>query len=176
MLWLGFLINFIWWCHCYLLLCMCENNSSSWDTESTPSSEFSLDSSGNQTIRLEELKSSLGSTSSGNDQPVTEDAIPDTSMCPSLEPSTYSDQYHSLDSQNGTMVLGSLKEPLSESTLPSLERQSRTISPFIDISTSKVSQWSNCICGSFRYMYLSQILITWLHSNYKGGPDRYMYG
>ena len=84
-----------------------------------------------------------------------------------------SDQYHSLDSQNGTMVLGLLKEPLSESTLPSLERQSRTISPFTDISTPKVSQWSNCIHGSFRYMYLSQILITWLHSNYKGGL-RYM--
>ena len=114
---------------------MCENNSSSWDTESTPSSEFSLDSSGYQTIRLEELESSLGSTSSGNDQPVTEDAIPDTSMCPSLESSTSSDQYQSLDSQNGTMVLGSLKEPLSESTLPSLERQSRTTSPFTDTST-----------------------------------------
>ena len=40
--------------------------------------------------------------------------------------------------------------------------------PLIGQSEWKVSQWSNCICGSFRYMYLSQILITWLHSNYKG--------
>ena len=115
---------------------------------SSPSSEPSQDSSGYLTSRTEELESSLGSTLSKNDLTLTEDVILDTSTCPSLgtsmypslESSTSSDQYHSLDSQNGTMVLSSLKEPLSESTLPSLERQSSTVTPFTDISTPKVSQ------------------------------------
>ena len=115
---------------------------------SSPSSEPSQDSSGYLTSRTEELESSLGSTLSKNDLTLTEDVILDTSTCPSLgtsmypslESSTSSDQYHSLDSQNGTMVLGSLKEPLSESTLPSLERQSSTVTPFTDTSTPKVSQ------------------------------------
>ena len=110
---------------------------------STPNSEPSQDSSGYLTSRTEELESSLGSASSKNNQTLTEDAIPDASLYPSLESSTSSDQYHSLDSQTGgTMVLGSLKEPLSESTLPSLERQSSTVTPFTDTSTPKVSwQW-----------------------------------
>ena len=107
---------------------------------STPSSEPSQDSSGYLTSRTEEFESSLGSTLSKNDLTLTEDAIPDASMYPSLESSTSSDQYHSLDSQTGgTMVLSSLKEPLSESTLPSLERQSSAVTPFTDISTPKVS-------------------------------------
>ena len=98
-----------------------------------------MDSFGYLMGRTEEFESSLGSTSSKNDLTLTEDAIPDVSMYPSLESSTSSNQYHSLDSQNGTMVLGSLKEPLSESTLPSLGCQSRTISPFTDTYTPKVS-------------------------------------
>ena len=143
--------------------------------ESGTSSPSSEDSSGYLTGRTEDLESSLGSTSSWenqrpiedakpwesgfssgyltgqmeeldsriesrNDQTLTKDAILDATMYPSLESSTSSDQFHSLDSQNGTMVLGTLKERLSESTLPSLERQSSTVTPFMDTSTPKVSQ------------------------------------
>ena len=79
------------------------------------------------------------SIESRNDQTLTEDAILDASMYPSLESSTSSDQFHSLDSQNGTMVLGTLKERLSETTLPSLERLSSTAISFTDTSTPKVS-------------------------------------
>ena len=93
-------------------------------------------SSGYLTGQMEELDSRIESR---NDQTLTKDAILDASMYPSLESSTSSDQFHSLDSQNGTMVLGTLKEHLSESTLPSLECQSSTVTPFTDTSTPKVS-------------------------------------
>ena len=99
---------------------------------SSPSSEPSQDSSGYLTTRMEELESSLGSMSSWIDQTLTEDVTFDTSMYPSLESSTSSDEYYS----NDTTVLG---EPLSESTLPSLEHQSSTITPFMDTSMPKVS-------------------------------------
>ena len=84
-----------------------------------------------------QLDSSIGSR---NDQTLTGDAVLDASMYPSLESSTSSDQFHSLDSQNGTMVLGMLKERLSDTTLPSLERLSTTVTTFTDTSTPKVSQ------------------------------------
>ena len=137
---------------------------------STPSSEPSQDSSGYFTGRTEDLESSLGSTSSGENRRLTEDTklwesgfssgyqtgqmeeldsrieskndqtlTEDVSMYPSLESSISSDQFHSLDSQNGTMVLSTLKERLSESTLPSLERLSSNVTSFTDTSMPKVS-------------------------------------